>query len=160
MAGYQLEERTFEHEVARAAAERAAFVRATTSALRHVAKPVFEAVVLRLTHDGGGGRVEERPPEGRHGLRLTLWMSLDGPIVGAPRQDHHPYVQLDLDADQPEVRVWEGDMWHGLGASRPATPLTLADLTEDVIFDRALTVLGRATAHTRRMTAVFDKEGD
>lgn len=157
VADYRVEEQAFEHAVALAASERAAFVRAATSALRDVVKPLFETVATRLAHDGGDGRVDERCPEGRHGLRITLWMSLDGPIVGTPRQDRNPYVQLDIDAERRQVRVWEGDLWRGLGTSRPGSPLSERDLTEDVVLARTMEVLRRATEHTSQMVAVFDR---
>jgi hypothetical protein len=158
VADYRVEEQALEHAVAVAASQRTAFVEAATSALRHVVKPLFDTVASRLANDGGDGRVDVSDSEGRHGLRITLWMSLDGPIVGTPRQDLNPYVQLDLDAERRQVRVWEGDMWRGLGTSRPGSPLTEHDLTEEVVLARTMEVLRRAAEHTRRMIGVFDDE--
>lgn len=159
VAGYHLEEEELQHAVARAASERTAFVQSATSVLRDVVKPLFETVASRLARDGGDGFVDERRAEGRHGLRITLWMSLDGPIVGTPRQDRHPYIQLDVDAERRRVCVWEGDMWRGLGTSRPGSPLDERDLTEEVVLARTMEVLRRAAGHTSRMVAVLDRRG-
>jgi hypothetical protein len=159
IAQYQLDERSLDHELQRLAAERATFIRATASSFRRVVKPLFESVVSRLADDGGGGRVEERLTDGREDLRITLWMSLDGPIIGAPRQDCHPYIQFDIDATNRRIRVWEGDMWRGEGVSRSTLPLSLDQLTEEAILDRAVAVLRRATAHTSRINGSFEKNG-
>lgn len=155
MADYQVEEGALQRAFARAAVERAAFVEDATSTLRHVIKPLFETVAARLAQDGGGGLVVDTPPAGRRGLRLTLWMSLAGRIAGAPRQDRNPYIQLDLDAEGRQVRVWEGDIWDGLGTSRPGSPLSRSDLTEAVVLGRTVDVLRRATGHTRRLRREF-----
>ena len=49
-------------------------------------RPAMEAVMQRLRQDGGDGLIEEHPGgEARVSTpRLTLWMSLQGEIVGAP----------------------------------------------------------------------------
>ena len=89
----------------------------------------MEAVVARLRRDGGGGLVNFEPHGGRAGPepRLTLWMSLEGEIVGAPRQDRHPYLQFDAVIERRKVRVSEGDMWRG-GGSHRSGPIGLWDL--------------------------------
>lgn len=93
-------------------------------------------------------------------LRLVLWMSLDGPIVGSPRQDRNPYLHLDLDVDRREVRVWEGDKWLDRGASRATSPLALDDLTAAVATRRAIAVLQRAAYHAKAVVTRAETEGD
>ena len=111
----------------------------------------FRDVAERLNGHGGGGLVEERPAEGRHGQRVTLWMSLDGPVAVPPRVDRNPYIQLDVDVLWRRVTVWEGDMWHKLGASRRTEPFTLEELTTESVTERAVGVLRRTvTAATGR----------
>jgi hypothetical protein len=160
LAEYHLERRVALEVAARAAADRDNFERAATHALRNVVKPALASVAARLDADGAGGRVDERPASSRHGPRLVLWMSLDGPIVTA-RQDRNPYLQLDLDVPERHVRVWEGDMWLGSGASRPAPALSLPELTSKVVTDRAIAVLRRAADRAQRlMTTNLAQEGD
>jgi hypothetical protein len=43
--------------------------------------------------------------------------------------------------------VWEGDMWHKLGASRPAQPVALEELTTESVIGRAVGALRRAVSH-------------
>ena len=157
---YHLERRIVTEHQERTAAERDRFARAASHALRCVVKPALQAVADRLAEDGVGGLVQERPPSARVDLRLVLWMSLDGPIVAAPRQDRNPYLQLDVDVDHREVRVWEGDMWLHLGASRPAAPLALHELTAAVATDRAVAVLRRAASHSTRILAGLLPQSD
>ncbi len=124
--------------------ERDRFVHAAACRFERVVKPALVDVAERLNDHGGGGLVEERPAAGRHGERLTLWMSLEGPVVGPPRPDRNPYIQLDVDVSGRRVTVWEGDVWHELGASRPTEPLSLEELTTENIVKRAVGVLRRA----------------
>jgi hypothetical protein len=160
LAEYHLERRIALEFEQRAISEREHFGRAASHALRCVVKPALQAVASRLVEDGVGGLVEERPPSGRFGPRLVLWMSLDGAIVTEPRPDRNPYLQLDLDAGLREVRVWEGDMWLNLGASRLAKPLTLEELTAAVATDRAIAVLERAAGHAKQVVTDLTPERD
>jgi hypothetical protein len=160
LAEYHLERRIAIELQERRSAETEEFGRAASHALRCVVKPALVAFADRLMADGVGGLVEEHPPKGRFGLRLVLWIALDGPIVTPPRQDHNPYLQLDLDVEHREVRVWEGDMWLGLGASRLAAPLALDELTASVVTGRAVAVLQRAADHAKRMLTDLLPERD
>lgn len=83
-------------------------------------RPAMQAVVDRLRREGGDGLIEEHPGgEPRVSTpRLTLWMSLQGPIDGPPRQDRNPYLQLDADVVGRVIRLTEGDSWRGGGAGR------------------------------------------
>lgn len=78
-------------------------------------RPAMEAVLERLRRNGGGGVIESH--EGGEARvrtpRLMLWMSLEGDIVGEPRYDRHPYLQLDAEVAKREVEVSEGTMWQG-----------------------------------------------
>ena len=73
----------------------------------------MEAVLDRLRQYGGDGLIVEHPGgEARVSTpRLTLWMSLQGEISGAPRLDRHPYLQLDADVENRMIRLTEGDGW-------------------------------------------------
>jgi len=75
-------------------------------------RPAMEAIIDRLRRNGGDGVIVERPEDGRlkHDHRFALWMSLDGEITGAPREDRLPYLQLEADVDKRLVTVSEGDM--------------------------------------------------
>jgi hypothetical protein len=159
LAQYHLERRIALESQQRTTVERAEFARAACHALRTVVTPALQLVADRLAQDGVGGLVEDRPRSGRFGPGAVLWMSLDGPIVSAPRPDRNPYIQFDIDVDRREVRVWEGDMWLHLGASRPAAPLVLRELTETVVMQRAVTVLQRAADHAKRILADLLPEG-
>ena len=88
-----------------------------------VVRPAFAEIAERLNTHGGGGLIEHHPAEGRHGERLTLWMSLEGPVVVPPRIDRNPYVRLDVNMPRRLITVWEGDFWNKQGASRPTEPL-------------------------------------
>jgi hypothetical protein len=112
-------------------------------------RPQMEAVLERLRRNGGGGLIEERPEDltRHHTHRLTLWMSLHGEITGSPRQDRHPYLQLDADVEARLVTISEGDMWQGHGGNRSgrvdARPL--AEITGSLITQEALAILHRST---------------
>jgi hypothetical protein len=160
LAEYHVERRIALEFQERAMTEHENFVRVASHALRCVVKPALLAVADRMVENGVGGLVEERPPSGRFGNRLVLWMALDGPIVTAPRPDRNPYLQLDLDAGRREVRVWEGDMWLNLGASRLAAPLILNELTAVGATERALAVLQRAANHAKQLLADLIPESD
>jgi hypothetical protein len=108
------------------------------------------AVLARLRELGGDGQIEEHPGgEARfRNPRLTLWMSLNGPIVGEPRLDRYPYLQLEADVERRQVQVDEGDMWRGVGghsSGRVATWGT-ADLTKQRVTEELLAIARRAAA--------------
>jgi hypothetical protein len=139
-----------EDEADRARAElfgRQRFAHAAACMFERVAAPVFRDIAERLNRDGGGGLVEERPAEGRHGQILTLWMSPDGPVAVPPRMDRNPYIQLEVDVPWRRISVWEGDMWHKRGASRCTQPFTLGGVTTESVAARAVGVLRRTVSH-------------
>jgi hypothetical protein len=111
-------------------------------------RPAMEAVLERLRQLGGGGSVEEHPGgEARfRSPRLALWMSLKGEIVGAPRLDRHPYLQLEADVEQRKVMVDEGDMWRGAGGHSSGRVGTweVPDLTRERITGELLAIAQRA----------------
>lgn len=119
-----------------------------------VVGPAFRDIAVRMNGHGGGGLVEERPEEGRHGQRLTLWMSLDGPVAVPPRHDRNLYIQVDVDVLGRCVTVWEGDLWHKQGASRRTEPFTLEELTTESVTDRAVAVLRRTVMRGDRSKEV------
>jgi hypothetical protein len=113
------------------------------------ARPAMTAVLERLQRDGGGGLIEEHPGgEARFTTpRLTLWMSLQGQIVGSPRQDRHPYLQLEADAEEREVRVSEGDMWRGRdGHSGRMGSWQLDEITRERTTGELLAIIRRSVA--------------
>ncbi len=107
---------------------------------------VFRDVAERLNRNGGGGLVEERPPDGRHGQRLTLWISLEAPVAVPPRVDRNPYIQFEVDVPWRHITVWEGDIWHKLGASRCTRPFTLDEVTTESVAAGAVSVLRRTVS--------------
>jgi hypothetical protein len=111
-------------------------------------RPAMDAVLERLRQLGGGGLVEEHPGgEARvHNPRLALWMSLKGEIVGEPRLDRYPYLQLEADVEKRKVQVDEGDMWRGAGghSSGRVGAWDVAELTRDRITKELLAIAGRA----------------
>ena len=121
------------------------FVHAASCTIERVVKPALRDVADRLDGHGGGGLLEERAAAGRHGQRVTLWMSLEGAVV-APRIDRHPYLQLDVDVLGRKVTVWEGDMWNKVGSSRRTEPFTLEQLTTEGITQRAIGILRRTVS--------------
>jgi hypothetical protein len=126
--------------------DRQRFVNAAACIIERVVKPTLGDVAKQLNRSGGGGLLEERPATGRHGQRVTLWMSLGGPIVG-PRIDCYPYLQLDVDVTFRKFTVWEGDMWNKIGSSRRTEPFTLEELTSEGITERAIGILQRTVSH-------------
>jgi len=119
------------------------FAQAAACTFERVVKPAFRDIVERLTTNGGGGLIQERPAEGRHGQRLILWVSLEGPVLIPPRVDRNPYIRLDVETPWRRITVWEGDMWNRQGASRPAEPLTLEGLTTQNVAERVVAVVRR-----------------
>ncbi len=126
--------------------DRQRFVHAAACMFERVVAPVFRDIAERLNRDGGGGLVEERPAEGRHGQRLTLWMSLVGPVAVPPRVDRNPYIQLEVDVPWRRITVWEGDMWHKTGASRLTQPFTPEEVTTESVAARAVSALHRTVS--------------
>jgi hypothetical protein len=113
-------------------------------------RPAMQAVLERLTSDGGGGIIEEHPGgEARFANHsLTLWMSLEGEIQGEPRPDRHPYLRVDAVSASREVRVFEGDMWRGAGGNRsgPTGTWKLSEITKDGVTKELLAIARRADA--------------
>jgi hypothetical protein len=129
-------------------ADRSKFVADFTDACDQRVRPPMEAILERLRRNGGGGLIEERPEDltRHHSHRLILWMSLSDEITGTPRQDRHPYLQLDANVDKRLVTISEGDMWNGQGGNHSGRvgerPLT--EITETLITDEALAILRRS----------------
>ncbi len=111
-------------------------------------RPAMQAVLDRLRLEGGDGLIEEHPGgEPRVATpRLTLWMSLQGPIDGAPRQDRNPHLQLDADVVGRVVRVSEGDSWRsgGAGHSGPAGTWKLPDVNRATVVSELLEIVRRS----------------
>ena len=126
--------------------ERQQFVRDARDAFEEPVKPALSVVAHRLQRDGGDALVVERPANGRHGQRITLWMSPQGDLAEAPRVDRFPYLQLDVDVPSRAFKVWEGTMWHERGASRATESFTLETLSADSVTQRAIGVLRRVVA--------------
>lgn len=123
------------------------FVSDFEDAVDDVIRPAMEAVIRRLRADGGGGAVIVDPPNVRGRRRVVLWMSLDGPLVGEPRQDHNPFLQMDADPVHERVDLWEGDLVHREGVSRATGSWTLDQITAESVESRAVGILRRARSH-------------
>ena len=132
--------------------DRQRFVHVAACTFERVVRPTFQSIAERLDKHGGGGLVAERPAQGTHGQRLTLWMSLDGPVGVPARVDRNPYIQLDVDVLNRNVDVWEGDMWNKRGASHRGDPVALEQLTSEKVIRRAIRVLGRTVANGGAIT--------
>jgi hypothetical protein len=129
--------------------ERSDFAAEFTTVCQQQVRPAMEAILEGLRRNGGGGLIDEQPQDvGQHHThRLTLWMSFRGEIAGAPRQNHHPYLQLDADVDKRSVTVSEGDMWQGHhGASRSGrfAHWQLEEITAGRVTQESLAVIRRA----------------
>ena len=114
-------------------------------------RPAMTSVLEQLEAAGGAGLIEEHPGgEPRFATpRLTLWMSLQGEIVGSPRLDSHPYLQLDADVTGCQIQVSEGDMWGGRGGhSGSADVWQLSEVTQDRVIQELLSIVRRAAAVT------------
>jgi hypothetical protein len=111
-------------------------------------RPAMQAVVDRLRSEGGDGLIEEHPGgEPRVSTpRLTLWMSLQGPIDGVPRQDRNPYLQLDADVVGRLIRVSEGDSWRGGGAGHSGSAGTWkpSDVTSAIVVEELAEIVRRS----------------
>jgi hypothetical protein len=140
-------QREFTEYQAQMRTERAAFIRDASEIMRRIVHPALEDFVERLTRDGGGGHLEERPCDTHHAFRLTLWMSLDGEVGTPAHQDGNPYLQLDVDVANRQIKVWEGDMWQKQGCSRAVDPWRLDRITAQTVTDQAIAILRRAASH-------------
>lgn len=111
-------------------------------------RPAMESFLERLRANGGGGLVEERSGVQGAGVapRIRLWMSLSGELIGRPRGDQHPYLQLDLDVTQQQVNLAEGDMWKGHGNSGPVGSWITSEITGTMVTESLLDVLRRAAS--------------
>ncbi len=132
---------------ARVEVERVQFLRGFERVVASVVYPTMQAAADRLTRDGGGGWVEAHDGDGSQGPKIILWMSLEGPISGTPREDRNPYLRLDADVPRRRIAVWEGDMWQRRGSSGPSTPWTLNDVSADAVTGQILEILRRAATH-------------
>lgn len=128
--------------------DRSEFASDFTTVCDQQARPAMEAILQRLRRNGGGGVIEERPENvGQHHThRLTLWMSFRDEITGAPRQDRHPYLQLDAEVDKRAVTVSEGDVWQGHGGNRSGklAEWQLAEITAARVTQEILAIIRRA----------------
>ena len=110
--------------------------------------PAMWAFLERLRKNGGGGLLEEH--EGIQGAgvapRVRLWMSLSGELIGRPRGDQHPYLELDYDVARRQVNVFEGDMWKGRGTSGPVGTWMVAEITSAMVTESLIGILRRAAA--------------
>jgi len=140
------EEQETADQSARLDAKRSEFSTEFASVCEQQVRPSMEAILERLRSNGGGGVIEERPEDTSHTHRLTLWMSLSGEIIGTPREDRHPYFQLDADVDKGSVTVSEGDMWQGHGGNRSGkvAEWQLSDITSSRVTQDVLAVLRRS----------------
>jgi hypothetical protein len=111
-------------------------------------RPAMQAVLDRLRQEGGDGLIEEHPGgEPRVSTpRLTLWMSLQGPIDNVPRQDRNPYLQLDADVVGRVIRVSEGDSWRGRGAGHSGSVGTWkpTDVTRALVVQELAEIVRRS----------------
>jgi hypothetical protein len=123
--------------------ERLRFSQAADCTFERIVHPALTEIAAHLNRHGGGGLVEECAAEGRHGRRVTLWMSLEGPVATPPRVDRNPYIQLEVDVPWRRVSVWEGDMWNNHGASRRTEPFSLEQVTTATVTQRTVQVLRR-----------------
>ncbi len=119
-----------------------------TSVSAQQIRPAMQAFLERLRTNGGGGLLEERAGVQGAGVapRVRLWMSLSGELIGRPRHDQHPYLQLDFDIARRQVNVTEGDMWKGHGTSGPVGAWIASEITGDLVTTSLLSVLRRAAA--------------
>jgi hypothetical protein len=132
----------------RADTERTRLYEEFSSMSTHVIRPAMEAFLARVRMNGGGGLLEVRDGVQEAGVspRVRLWLSLSGELIGRPRQDQHPYLQLDFDIDLQLVNVAEGDMWKGHGSSGPVGSWVVSDITDVVVTESLIEILRRAAA--------------
>jgi hypothetical protein len=130
-------------------AVRAAFLAEFTEICGREIRPAAQAVIEKLQQNGGGGEIDTG-----HGVsvphpsdpRLTVWLSLAGEIVGHPRPDRHPYLQLDAESGGQTVLVSEGDMWQGHGGNRSGRigQWQLLEITSELVTAHLLAIIRRA----------------
>jgi hypothetical protein len=137
----QLAEASAEQET-----QRVKFLDDFAAVCERTVRPAMEAALGRLRQNGGGGLVQETAGSVSATPRLTLWMSLEGDIDGSPRQDRHPYLQLDADASKRQVEVSEGDMWRGIGThtSGRVRSWQLGEITTEAVTEAIISILRRA----------------
>ena len=139
-------------DTTRIAADRAKFATEFTAACDQQIRPPMEVILERLRQNGGGGQIEERPDDRtrHHSHRLTLWISLRGEIMGAPRQDRHPYFELEANVDKRLVTISAGDMWNGRGGSKSGRvgERPLAEITDTFITAEVLGIIRRSLRST------------
>lgn len=127
---------------------REAFFDEFRATCERVVRPAMQAVLDRLRQEGGDGLIEEHPGgEARVSTpRLTLWMSLQGPMEGVPRQDRNPYLQLDADVVDRVIRLTEGDSWRGGGAGHSGSAGTWkpADVTGALVIGELSEIVRRS----------------
>jgi len=111
-------------------------------------RPSTELIIDRLRRNGGDGVIVERPEDGRlsHNHLFTLWMSLDGEIIGEAHVDRLPYLRLEADVDKRLVTVSEGDIWEGHDGNRggKVAEWKLSEITPDAVTQEALAILRRS----------------
>lgn len=137
----------FADEEARTEIEREHFLQQFHDITQSVIRPTMESAVERLRKDGGDGLIEEHDLDALHKPRVILWMSMEGVIVGFPRQDLNPFLRLDANVVHRRIDVWEGDMVEKQGTSRASSPLALSDVTSDNVMERIVDILRRAGTH-------------
>jgi hypothetical protein len=160
LGSWSIRRQTFRENEAKSLQDRIQFSGDADDIAHRVIRPSLEAIAERLTTNGGGGRVDERPPDARVALRLTLWMSLEGPVQLPARQDRNPFIQFDLDVIHRRFNVWEGDMWEKQGSSRATAPWELDDITTEAVFERTIAILRRAASHDCFITDVIKTHAD
>jgi hypothetical protein len=129
-------------------AQRKAIQEEFSSACAQIIRPAMQAFLERMRHNGGGGLLEERSGVQRAGVaaRIRLWMSLSGEIIGRPRRDQHPYLELDLDVVEQRVNLVESDKWKGHGNSGPVGSWTVSEITGPMVTQSLVDVLRRAAS--------------
>lgn len=145
LTGIATRDRESNGRLAHESAERQRFSGDFLQLCQRETRPAMNAVIELLRRAGGGGLIA---PEGEGRInhpRLTMWMSFDGEIVGSPRPDHHPYLQLKADTKRMEIQVSEGDMWQGAGggSSDRTGVWTLSDLRSDRVLRELAGILRR-----------------
>jgi hypothetical protein len=127
-------------------------------ACRKEVEPAMQAVRGRLKLNGGEGIIEERlDGDGTvHSPRLTLWMSLEGDIVGKPRRDTCPHLRIAADVTRREVHVSARDADDSSGGNGVRKYIwQLSDLTHDRITHELVSIVWRTvTMAVPRVAAV------
>jgi hypothetical protein len=126
------------------------FLTAFNNACQTVVIPAMKSAVDRLRGHGGDGMIETHPG-GEPRFRspsVVLWICLEGSIVGSPRQDQLPYLQVEADLATRKVSIAEGDMWKGIGggSSGAAGSWEVADLTTARVLAEIVAIARRAAA--------------